>query len=47
MKKIFEPLKLEIYYYEEKDVVTASVEPPTDWEPGDNEGPMIPAGWFD
>ena len=24
MKKIFEPLKLEIYYFDEKDVITQS-----------------------
>lgn len=39
MKKIFEPLKIEIYYYEEKDIVTFSAES-TD----DNELPGIIVG---
>ena len=47
MKKIFEPLKIEIYYYEEQDIVTSSPSTPSDWTEGDNELPMVrPAEWY-
>ena len=40
MKKIFEPLKMEICYFEERDVLTDS------YEPEDYEGPITPAVFY-
>ena len=46
MKKIFEPLKIEIYYYEEQDVVRTSPQP-GDFDRGEHETDIIkPAEWY-
>ena len=42
MKKLFQPLQLEICYYDEKDVLTESFDEVVD----ENEGPIIPAIFF-
>ena len=46
MKKMFEPLKIEIYYYEEQDIVRTSPDTPSDWTEGENELPMVKPSEF-
>ncbi len=47
MKKIFEPLEIEIHYYEEQDIITESPSTPSDWTPGDHELPLVkPSEWY-
>ena len=42
MKKLFEPLKVEIYYYDETDIVTESPGTIPGYEPGEYETPLLP-----
>lgn len=43
MKKILEPLKIEIYYFDEQDVLTESFDEAKD----KNEGDMAPTIFYD
>ena len=47
MKKIFQPVEIEIIYYHDGDIVTDIIsESPGEYVPGENDTPMLPVGKF-
>ena len=46
-KKLFEPIKIEIFYYNDGDIVTDIIsESPGIYVPGENDTPLLPLGSF-